>query len=268
MSNRQDAAPGRADSSLLGRIIALSEAEVTGEVEDAADGALTCARIAPAVWASIFAISLCNAGCSQPTAIKSQAAKASAAAVAPVAPPSGNAAPSASNSPASSISPTNAAASDTLPTAVTPPFSETFEQYPAGVFQGPVVYPDFTGAQKQYADFRSRLTNGVKGGVNFAGHYSMVLFGCGLFCTTGYMIDLTNGQVAPVPFGNMANMGIEFRYRPNSTLMETAWRSDMSFDANGNPLNDPNPTCVFENLLWQGGKWKILDQIKTPGMCP
>jgi hypothetical protein len=82
------------------------------------------------------------------------------------------------------------------------------------------------------------------------------------------MIDLTNGQVAPFPLGNMANMGIEFAFRPNSTLMETVWRSDMSFDANGNPLGDPNPACVFENLVWQGSGFKLLDESKAPGMCP
>jgi hypothetical protein len=210
----------------------------------------------------IVAVSVCAAACGQPAVNKPQAVNA------PVAPPAGNSAPSASNSPANSSSPANTAASDTPPTAVIPHFSETFEQYPASVFQGPSVYPDFAGAQKSFADYRTRLTNGVKGGVNFAGHYAVVLFGCGLGCTTGYMVDLTNGQVTPFPMGNMANMGIEFRYRPNSTLMETAWRSDMSFDASGNPLTDPNPTCVFENLVWQGGKWKVLDQTKAPGMCP
>ena len=154
--------------------------------------------------------------------------------------------------------------------APTPPFSERFSTYPVSVFQGPMVYPDFAGAQKPYAYLRTRLTAAVKGGVNFAGHYALVQFGCGLGCNNGYLVDVTNGQVTPLPLGNLSNAGIEYASRPDSTLLQTIWRSDLLTDANGNPVNtDPNPTCVFENLLWQGGAFKVLDAIKTPGvMCP
>jgi hypothetical protein len=160
-------------------------------------------------------------------------------------------------------------AGDFPPAPVTPPFSERFGQYPVSVFQGPAVYPDFAGAQKRYANFRTRLTDAVKGGVNFAGHYALVQFGCGMGCTQGYMIDLTNGQVAPAPLGNLANTGIQYASRPNSTMLQTVWRSDLLVDANGNPLNhDPTPTCVYENLVLQGGKFTVLDQNKTPTLCP
>jgi hypothetical protein len=217
--------------------------------------------------ALMCAIALCAAvGCSRPTTNESQAANAPVTAAPPTAP--ANTAPFASNSPTNSSSPANAVA-DGFPPPVTPPFSERFGQYPVSVFQGPMVYPDFAGAQKPYANFRTRLTDAVKGGVNFAGHYALVQFGCGMGCTQGYMIDLTNGQVAPLPLGNLATGGIEYASRPDSTLLQTVWRSDMLLDANGNPVNhDPNPTCVYENLVFQGGKFTVLDQNKTQTLCP
>src|SRR5580658_10734752 len=119
-----------------------------GEVLDA------LARKRLPAWALIFAMSVSASGCSQSATNKPQAVNAS---VAPAASPEANAVPIAANAPANSISPTNAAASDTLPTAVTPHFSETFEQYRVSVFPGPPIYPDFAGAQKQYADYRTRL---------------------------------------------------------------------------------------------------------------
>jgi len=243
-----------------------------GNVHGAAGRASTCASNRSPTWALIFAVSVCTAACGQPPTNTSQAVNAS---VAPAPSPEANATAVASNAVANTNSAVNTAAtdpgtSDSFPPApATPPFSERFKTYPITVFQGPVVYPDFAGAQKPYADYRTRLTDGVKGGVNFAGHYSLVQFGCGTGCNTGYMVDVTNGQVAPLPLGNLANTGIEYASRPDSAMLQTVWRSDMLTDANGNRLNsDPTPTCVFENLLWQGGKFKVLDQNKTATLCP
>jgi hypothetical protein len=234
---------------------------------DAAGGVSIYALTRSLVWAAVCAMCLCAAaGCSRPTTNASQVANAPVMAVGPAAP--ANTAPVASNSPADSSPPANAAAGGFPPPPITPPFSERFGQYPVSVFQGPVVYPDFAGAQKQYANFRTRLNEAVKGGVNFAGHYALVQFGCGMGCTQGYMIDLTNGQVAPLPLGNLASAGIEYASRPDSTLLQTVWRSDLLVDANGNPVNhDPTPTCVFENLVFQG-KFTVLDQNKTQTLCP
>ena len=234
---------------------------------DATGKATTRVRDRSTAWALICVMSVCAAACGQAEPNKAQAVIAPLAAASPAAP--GNSAASAKTSPANSPSPPNAVAGDFLPPPVTPPFSERFGQYPVSVFQGPAVYPDFAGAQKPYADFRTRLTDAAKGGVNFAGHYALAQFGCGMGCTQGYMIDLTNGQVAPLPLGNLANTGLEYASRPDSTLLQTVWRSDLLVDANGNQLNhDPTPTCVYENLVLQGDKFTVLDQNKTPTLCP
>lgn len=226
-------------------------------------------------WASIIAVCLSVAACGQSATNQaptnaSGATALNAAPAMPSAPAAANAAPAPSNATAGSPSDAGIVPTTAPAGAPTPPFSERFSTYPVAVFQGPVVYPDFAGAQKPYAYLRTRLTAAVKGGVNFAGHFALVQFGCGLGCNNGYLVDVTNGQVTALPLGGLSNAGIEYASRPDSTLLQTIWRSDLLTDANGNPVNtDPNPTCVFENLLWQGGGFKVLDAIKTPGvMCP
>jgi len=232
------------------------------------------ARAPMLAWVLMTAWVVAAAGCGQPATSTPKAPSAAApappakAAAAPIA--AADTVSPANAAATNAVSPANPAAIDMLPTAVavTPPFKETFEQYAVSVYQGPGVQPDFAGAQKPYANYRTRITNGVKSGPNFAGHYSLVLFGCGLGCGTGFLVDVKNGEVSPVPFGGAANMGIEFAFRPNSRLLETVWRSDLSFDAKGNALTDPAATCVFENFIWRGGRFTVLDENKAPGMCP
>ena len=43
--------------------------------------------------------------------------------------------------------------------------------------------------------FRTRLSEGVRGGVNFAGHYTVVGWGCGTGCISGAIVDLDRGKV-------------------------------------------------------------------------
>ena len=139
-------------------------------------------------WAQVLAISLWAAACGQPAPTRSQAVISPPAAAAPTAkPPVQRIRPPALRLPRPTAGATaDAAVPGFPPPPATPPFSERFGQYPVSVFQGPVVYPDFAGAQKPYANFRTRLTDAAKGGVNFAGHYALVQFGCGMGCTQGY----------------------------------------------------------------------------------
>jgi len=43
--------------------------------------------------------------------------------------------------------------------------------------------------------FRTRLTEGLRGGVNFAGHFVVVGWGCGTGCISGAIIDARTGNV-------------------------------------------------------------------------
>jgi len=82
-----------------------------------------------------------------------------------------------------------------LATAVKPP---QVEDYPAGrVYTGKHHAPLLTAENRIY---RTRLRNGAKQKVNFAGHYVLTIWGCGAYCLEGAAIDVTSGKVFMIPF--------------------------------------------------------------------
>jgi hypothetical protein len=76
--------------------------------------------------------------------------------------------------------------------------------------------------------FRTRLTNAAKVPPNFAGHYSIAIWGCGSNCISGAVVDLQTGTVMSPPLATSAahfsicqsayeNSGVD--YRLDSRLM-------------------------------------------------
>jgi len=70
----------------------------------------------------------------------------------------------------------------------------TFSQYPAKVEKAQVKAIDFRHSRGAET-FRTRLTDGLRRGINFAGHYIVVGWGCGTGCISGGIIDARNGRV-------------------------------------------------------------------------
>lgn len=70
----------------------------------------------------------------------------------------------------------------------------TFSQYPAKVEKARAKAIDFRHSRGAET-FRTRLTDGLRRGVNFAGHYVVVGWGCGTGCISGGIIDARNGRV-------------------------------------------------------------------------
>lgn len=48
--------------------------------------------------------------------------------------------------------------------------------------------------------FRTRLREGAAKGPNFAGHYTLVMWGCGAACQMVAVVDAGDGQVSFAPF--------------------------------------------------------------------
>ena len=83
----------------------------------------------------------------------------------------------------------------------TPSYGEqtlpTFEQYKTkvtDVMKGkpqPVDLSSYKGAKK----YRTHLRQGAKEGPNFAGHYTIVTYGCGTQCQDNWVIDEKTGKI-------------------------------------------------------------------------
>ena len=101
-----------------------------------------------------------------------------------------------------------------------------FNSYSVPVEKARVRAIDFKSSPDARS-FRTRLSEAIRGGVNFAGHYVVAGWGCGTGCISGAIIDARNGRVYwPVQFYAMAT-GIDgndyvdkpVEYRKNSRLL-------------------------------------------------
>ena len=74
-----------------------------------------------------------------------------------------------------------------------------FEDYPKKeIFQGVPAPVDFaSNPDTQY--FQEQLTEGAKEGPNFAGHYTVVEWGCGTECQNHMIVDAITGKVYSLP---------------------------------------------------------------------
>ncbi|HST51462.1 MAG TPA: hypothetical protein VLJ61_05570 [Pyrinomonadaceae bacterium] len=68
-----------------------------------------------------------------------------------------------------------------------------FESYPAPVYKGRVAPVRINTSLAR--TFRTRLHEGSKEGVNFAGHYTVVEWGCGAGCLDVAVVDAKTGAV-------------------------------------------------------------------------
>ena len=92
------------------------------------------------------------------------------------------------------------------------------------IYRGAVHQPNFRGRDRDYADYRTRIRNGLKAGPNFAGKYSLIEFGCGTGgCVMGFVTDLTSGHILPLPVGGEENLYLDLSYRLDSRLISARW---------------------------------------------
>jgi hypothetical protein len=167
---------------------------------------------------------------------------------------------SASNAPTDSTVPDSANAANTAPTP-TAQFTDdlAFTDYKADPYNGPVTYPDFSGKQKSYAQFRTRISDAVKGGVNFGGSLAIAEFGCGAECLTGFVTDLQTGTVYDLPVGGEDTPELSLIYKPDSSLLLAQWTGGPDMD---------HPTCVHAFFQWTGGTFNPLQKREVQGQCP
>jgi hypothetical protein len=147
----------------------------------------------------------------------------------------------------------------------TPPSPSTVEQlqgvdfaaYPAQMYTGERLMPDFNGAEREFRVYRTRLTQGAAQGPNFAGQFALVQIGCGAGCNAIYQIDLARGSVTEITF---APSVVEIDSRADSALLKARWFIQPQ-TSNG------TWSCHYENFVWRDDRLNSLDQAETDGAC-
>src|SRR5437868_1859738 len=123
-----------------------------------------------------------------------------------------------------------------------------FEDYSA-----PVNLRSAKGA----SSFRTRLREGAREGVNFAGHYTMVQWGCGAGCLDAGVIDAKTGMVYlpdeiagfMVWFWNDNDEALQFK--PNSRLLVLS-------GAPASEANSGSPKTGLYYYEWTGTRLKLI----------
>lgn len=117
-----------------------------------------------------------------------------------------------------------------------------FGKYPAEPHRGKIGLPDFRGRDRSSAMYRTRITEGAKGGPNFAGHLALVEIGCGSGCRFVPVIDVRDGRVLRFPLGGDENPSLDLKYRVNSRLVAARWTVE--------------GRCKHQNLVWTGSAFQ------------
>ena len=129
-------------------------------------------------------------------------------------------------------------------------FASTFEDYPADIYEGELMGPDFStspGSER----FITRITNECDKGINFAGHYTFVYWGCGTNCASGVIVDRKTGEIFSQ--GIVSTKGLAFQ-RDSSLLI----RNEGSIDRETH-LIWLCSYCVVTHELWTGTEFVELE---------
>ena len=101
-----------------------------------------------------------------------------------------------------------------------------FAQFPAVVYRGPTVMPDFKGKQRPFADLRTKLAQGFRGAAAFGGSWRVIDIGCGSGCVMIYLGDLATGTILETALGGEEHGQLDLKYRPDSRLLLATWAED------------------------------------------
>lgn len=131
------------------------------------------------------------------------------------------------------------------------PATYRFENYPIStIYRGRVRLPDFRGRDHDLATFRTRITDSMRDGANFAGKYRVITIGCGTGCRFNFVGDLTTGRVVAFPLGGEDYGHLDLFYKLNSSLIIAVW-------------DDAPETCSQEGFKIEKGVLTSLGRSRS-----
>lgn len=134
------------------------------------------------------------------------------------------------------------------------PVIPRFEEFRAQAFEPrPPVDPDVTGSRLGRA-YRTRIRAGATTGPNFAGHFTLVAWGCGSSCQEWAIIDARTGQVFDWLIRSTA--GAEFY--PDSRLLIVDSPKKVAELLNGEVPARCAVCGTPDAFEWTGSEWRAL----------
>ncbi len=110
------------------------------------------------------------------------------------------------------------------------------------------VLPDFSGEQAEFGFLRTRITEAMLQGPNFAGHYTVITVGCGTQCTIGFVADNKTGEVYDFPFGGEEHSQMHLEYGMETDNILVSFKTYST-----NETGDSQ--CVAKQLRFDDGEF-------------
>ncbi|MFY0629181.1 MAG: hypothetical protein JXR05_02300 [Flavobacteriaceae bacterium] len=129
-------------------------------------------------------------------------------------------------------------------------FKELFEEHKVSLYIGELADPDFT-SNSDAKTFVTRITDGCKEGVNFAGHYTLIYWGCGSSCQYGVIVDRKTGKIYD---GYQTSLGSSFKADSKLILKNSGLMDDNS---NYFLINHSYAKLGLE--VWEKNKFTLID---------
>ena len=140
-----------------------------------------------------------------------------------------------------------------------------FEQYPATkAFLGRIAPADVK-TQPQARMFRTRISEGAKTGPNFAGHFTVVRWGCGMDCVGLAVVDANSGKVYfPPNLGNVdrTNIAYDDFELPDGELIRYKLNSRLLVVIGG--INEDPARRGISYFVWEHGQLRRIRFVAKP----
>lgn len=144
----------------------------------------------------------------------------------------------------------------------------SFENFPVAeedVFRGTPAPVNFS-SMPEALHYKTVITEGAKRGPNFAGHYTIVTWGCGSPCQISAVVDAITGNIVAYA-GDSLSTGYGVKYKINSKMLvvDDPGESLKNFAKENTRMLFPTRYLVMENSelkligeydLLTGKNWK------------
>nr|WP_297785153.1 hypothetical protein [uncultured Allomuricauda sp.] len=125
----------------------------------------------------------------------------------------------------------------------------SFEDYSVEVYEGELAEPDFS-TNPDAENFVTRIKEGCAKGINFAGHYTLVSWGCGSPCQTGVIVDRITGEIYDGP---VTSLGSEFK-KDSKLLIKNIGALDTETN-----LIEVCSYCEVTHEVWTGNSFERVE---------
>ncbi len=144
-----------------------------------------------------------------------------------------------------------------------------FADYPAGPrYNGKPMSPDVKSHPRSRM-FRTVIREGARNGPNFAGHYTIVDWGCGAGCISFAIVDARTGQVFhPEDFQTVDNYNIDFEALepPEGRLVKFNLESRLLIVIGG--INEDTKRRGISYFIWQDNRLRRIRFVSRPYGVP